>query len=218
MALSSRNDNEIEEILNNPDDLERDPTGQFIRFNNVIGIETSKKVYEGLDTYNDVKIAWSKIEVGQIGEAGLKKCCQEAELWKSLNHQNISVTLTGMVKLADFGVAVYKEPSNFTILLLVHQSTGHLRFLAMVSCENIYSEYKNLADIDDAVKSGVMPVALEQVYDPQLKRFIERCLVPSSQRPVASELLKDPFLTDRKSGHTISVFVFFVGFDDICFT
>lgn len=30
--------------------------------------------------------------------------------------------------------------------------------------------------------------------DPQVKNFIEKCLVPASMRPPASELLKDPFL------------------------
>uniref|UniRef100_A0A803MT62 non-specific serine/threonine protein kinase n=1 Tax=Chenopodium quinoa TaxID=63459 RepID=A0A803MT62_CHEQI len=268
MASSSQKDSEIEVIINNPEILEIDPTGQFIRFNKLIRIETSNKVYEGLDTYNDIQIAWSKIEAGEIGEAGLKKFCQEAEMWKSLNHRNIlkcytywttfsnknwcrqilralhylhseniihlDVNADNIVvdeksgRLADFSVAVYKESSNvccttagateyrapevlsyeYNDLADIH-SFG-MTVLQMVTYEKIYSEYKNLTDIDDAVKSGVMPVALEQVYDPQLKRFIKRCVAPASQRPSASKLLKDPFLatTDQRSLVKAAVFGF----------
>lgn len=41
---------------------------------------------------------------------------------------------------------------------------------------------------------GVKPAALGKVHDPQIKEFIEKCLVPVSQRFSAKELLKDPFL------------------------
>ncbi|XP_021737584.1 serine/threonine-protein kinase WNK8-like [Chenopodium quinoa] len=96
---------------------------------------------------------------------------------------------SGMVKLADFGVAVYKEPSNvynttagapkyrapeyrapevfsckFNHLADIH-SFG-MTVLQLVSCKKIYNEYKKLADIDDAFQSGVMHVALGEVTDP----------------------------------------------------
>lgn len=41
---------------------------------------------------------------------------------------------------------------------------------------------------------GVKPAALSKVTDPQVKLFIEKCLVPAAQRLSAEELLKDPFL------------------------
>lgn len=41
---------------------------------------------------------------------------------------------------------------------------------------------------------GVKPAALGKVHDPQIKKFIEKCLVPVSERSSAKELLKDPFL------------------------
>lgn len=41
---------------------------------------------------------------------------------------------------------------------------------------------------------GIKPASLGKVNDPQVKQFIEKCLVPASMRLPAIELLKDPFL------------------------
>lgn len=41
---------------------------------------------------------------------------------------------------------------------------------------------------------GVKPASLGKVVDPQVKGFIEKCLVPAPQRLPAKDLLKDPFL------------------------
>ena len=41
---------------------------------------------------------------------------------------------------------------------------------------------------------GVKPASLRKLSDPEVKQFIEKCLVPASQRLPAKELLKDPFL------------------------
>lgn len=41
---------------------------------------------------------------------------------------------------------------------------------------------------------GIKPAALSKVSDPQVKQFIEKCLVPASMRLPAVEILKDPFL------------------------
>lgn len=39
-----------------------------------------------------------------------------------------------------------------------------------------------------------MPASLSKVTNPEMKKFIESCLVPASSRPSAKQLLKDPFL------------------------
>lgn len=46
---------------------------------------------------------------------------------------------------------------------------------------------------------GVKPAALAKVSDPNVKQFIEKCLVPASMRLSASELLKDPFLATENA-------------------
>jgi WNK lysine deficient protein kinase len=46
---------------------------------------------------------------------------------------------------------------------------------------------------------GIKPASLGKVNDPQVKQFIEKCLVPASMRLTAMELLKDPFLATGNS-------------------
>lgn len=65
--------------------------------------------------------------------------------------------------------------------------------LELITCDYPYSECKNVAQIYKKVTTGVKPLALGKIKDPQVKGFIEKCLVPAGQRPSAAELLKDPF-------------------------
>ncbi|KAE9586514.1 putative protein kinase WNK-NRBP family [Lupinus albus] len=71
--------------------------------------------------------------------------------------------------------------------------------LEMITCEYPYSECKNPAQIYKKVTSGIKPAALSKVNDPEMKRFIEKCLVPASMRLPASELLKHPFLATENT-------------------
>lgn len=76
--------------------------------------------------------------------------------------------------------------------------------LELVTCECPYSECKNAGQIYKKVISGVKPAALGKLKDPQVKKFIEKCLVPASERLPAIELLKDPFLLCGNSKEFIS--------------
>ncbi|KAI3727789.1 hypothetical protein L6452_16409 [Arctium lappa] len=69
--------------------------------------------------------------------------------------------------------------------------------LELITCEYPYKECKNHAQIYKKVTSGIKPAGLAKVKDPQVKQFIEKCLVPASQRLSAAELLKDPFLSSE---------------------
>ncbi|CAN6246603.1 unnamed protein product [Urochloa humidicola] len=66
--------------------------------------------------------------------------------------------------------------------------------LEIFTLEYPYSECTNPAQIFKKVSTGVKPAALAKIADPQVKQFIEKCLVPASQRASAKELLQDPFL------------------------
>ncbi|XP_076956067.1 putative serine/threonine-protein kinase WNK10 [Bidens hawaiensis] len=66
--------------------------------------------------------------------------------------------------------------------------------LELITCEYPYSECKNHGQIYKKVINGIKPAALSKVRDPEVKAFIEKCLVPVSQRPSAKDLLSDPFL------------------------
>ncbi|KAL5053291.1 hypothetical protein RYX36_033973 [Vicia faba] len=76
--------------------------------------------------------------------------------------------------------------------------------LELVTSEYPYSECRNSAQIYKKVSSGIKPVALSRVIDPEIKSFIEKCLVPATQRMSAKELLMDPFVQVNGSAKNIS--------------
>ncbi|KAF5935277.1 hypothetical protein HYC85_026406 [Camellia sinensis] len=75
----------------------------------------------------------------------------------------------------------------------------------LVTCEYPYTECRNTAQIYKKVSSGIKPAALCQVKDPQVKQFIEKCLVPVYLRLSAAELLEDPFLSFENSKETLQL-------------
>ncbi|KAL5211249.1 hypothetical protein ABZP36_022096 [Zizania latifolia] len=77
--------------------------------------------------------------------------------------------------------------------------------LEMFSLEYPYSECRNAAQIFKKVSKGVKPVALAKITNLQAKQFIEKCLVPASERSSAKELLQDPFLCPDNSNGLVSI-------------
>lgn len=92
--------------------------------------------------------------------------------------------------------------------------------LEMVTCEYPYNECRNQAQIYKKVTSvcvlltfylnveafcilpqmngilqGIKPQSLSRVEDPQVRQFIDKCLLPASSRPTALQLSMDPFLS-----------------------
>lgn len=136
---------------------------------------------------------------------------------RDLKCDNIFVNgFNGQVKIGDLGLAIvmqqpfarscigtpefmapelYDEEYNE----LVDIYSFGMCVLEMVTGEYPYSECTNPAQIFKKVTSGVKPAALSRVGDPQVKQFIEKCLVPASLRLSAGELLKDPFLASENS-------------------
>ncbi|KAM1819207.1 hypothetical protein ACFX15_000828 [Malus domestica] len=117
----------------------------------------------------------------------------------------------GEVKIGDLGLAtVMQQPTARSVIgtpefmapelyeeeynELVDVYSFGMCMLEMVTFEYPYCECKSPAQIFKKVTSGVKPAALGKVNDPQIKRFIEKCLVPASERLSAKELLKDAFL------------------------
>ncbi|XWS46266.1 hypothetical protein CRYUN_Cryun14cG0050200 [Craigia yunnanensis] len=67
------------------------------------------------------------------------------------------------------------------------------------SFKELYEEeYNELIDVYSfgmcMLEMGIKPASLSKVVDPQIKEFIEKCLVPASERLSAMEFLDDPFL------------------------
>ncbi|KAF3615107.1 hypothetical protein FXO38_35305 [Capsicum annuum] len=94
------------------------------------------------------------------------------------------------------GIPEFKAPEFYEEEYneLVDTYSFGMCMLELVTFEDPYSECKNPTQIFKKVSSGVKPASLGKVTDPQIKAFIEKCLVPASLRLPAKDLLKDPFL------------------------
>lgn len=68
--------------------------------------------------------------------------------------------------------------------------------LEMVTMEIPYIECDNIAKIYKKVTSGVKPLSMNKVTDPEVRAFIDKCIARPRARPSASELLNDPFFSE----------------------
>ncbi|KAL7167802.1 hypothetical protein ACSBR2_038289 [Camellia fascicularis] len=128
----------------------------------------------------------------------------------------------GEVKIGDLGLAtIMQKPTAHSVIgtpefmapelyeeeynELVDIYSFGMCMLELVTCEYPYTECRNTAQIYKKVSSGIKPAALCQVKDPQVKQFIEKCLVPVYLRLSAAELLEDPFLSFENSKETLQL-------------
>ncbi|KAK2978665.1 hypothetical protein RJ640_019122 [Escallonia rubra] len=122
----------------------------------------------------------------------------------------------GEVKIGDLGFAtIMQQPTAQSVIgtpefmapelyeeeynELVDIYSFGMCILELITCEYPYSECKNQAQIYKKVISGIKPAALGKVKDPQVKQFIEKCLLPQAERLPSAELLRDPFLSSETS-------------------
>lgn len=270
-----------------PEYVEKDPTGRYVRFGEVLGKGAFKSVYRAFDEVNGTEVAWNRVKINDVLQSPecLEKLYSEVHLLKTLKHENIiklydswvddkkkTVNMItelftsgnlreyrkkhknvdmkavknwarqilrglaylhshnppvihrdlkcdnifingnhGEVKIGDLGLAiVMQQPTARSVIgtpefmapELYEEEYNELAdiysfgmcMLEMVTFEYPYCECKNPAQIFKKVTSGIKPASLAKVKDPRMKEFIEKCLVPASERLPAKELLKDPFL------------------------
>ncbi|KAL9245430.1 hypothetical protein vseg_019088 [Gypsophila vaccaria] len=270
-----------------PDYVEKDPSGRYVRFAEVLGKGAFKTVYKGFDEVDGIEVAWNRVKIDDVLQSpeGLEKLYSEVHLLKSLKHENIiklydswvddkkkTVNMItelftsgnlrqyrrkhkhvdmkavknwarqilrgldylhshnppvihrdlkcdnifingnhGEVKIGDLGLATVMQQSSAKSVIgtpefmapelyeeeyneLIDIYSFGMCMLEMVTFEYPYNECKNPAQIYRKVTSGIKPASLSKVKDPQVREFIEKCLVPASERLPAKELLKDPFL------------------------
>ncbi|KAJ9173768.1 hypothetical protein P3X46_016873 [Hevea brasiliensis] len=277
---------------------EKDPTGRYIRYDEILGRGAFKTVHKAFDEVDGIEVAWNQVSIEDVLQSPdqLERLHSEVHLLKSLKHENImkfyhswvddknktinmitelftsgslrqyrkkhkSVDIkaiknwarqilrglqylhshsppiihrdlkcdnvfvngnNGEVKIGDLGLAiVMQQPTARSVIgtpefmapelyeeeynELVDIYSFGMCMLEMVTCEYPYGECKNPAQIYKKVTSGIKPASLGKVSDPQVKQFIEKCLVPVSMRLPASELLKDPFLATENSKEIVSI-------------
>ncbi|CAN8245616.1 unnamed protein product [Cochlearia groenlandica] len=269
------------------DFAEKDPSGRYIRYNDVLGRGAFKTVYKAFDELEGIEVAWNLMSIEDVMQmpGQLERLYSEVHLLKALKHENIiklfyswvddknktinmitelftSGSLrvyrkkhrkvdckaiknwarqilkglhylhsqsppvihrdlkcdnifvngnTGEVKIGDLGLAaVMQQPTARSVIgtpefmapelyeeeynELVDIYSFGMCMLEMVTCEYPYSECRNQAQIYKKVTSGIKPQSLSKVDDPQVKQFIEKCLLPAPSRPTALDLMKDLFL------------------------
>ncbi|KAG0457180.1 hypothetical protein HPP92_022013 [Vanilla planifolia] len=276
--------------------VEIDPTGRYIRYEDVLGRGAFKIVYRAFDEVDGLEVAWNQVSVDQVLQSpeNLERLYSEVHLLRSLKHENVvkfyyswvdehnktiniitelftsgslrqyrrkhkKVDLKaiknwarqilhgleylhnhnppilhrdikcdnifvngnhGEVKIGDLGLATFMQQSiarsvigtpEFMAPELYDEEYNELAdiysfgmcVLELVTMEYPYSECKNPAQIYKKVSSGIKPAALAKIVDPQIRQFIEKCLVQASERLTAKELLKDPFLLGDNSATPI---------------
>ncbi|KAK4482871.1 hypothetical protein RD792_010044 [Penstemon davidsonii] len=94
---------------------------------------------------------------------------------------------------------VYEEEYNE----LVDIYSFGMCILEMVTFDYPYSECTHPAQIYKKVISGKKPDALYKVKDPEVRRFVEKCLCTVADRLSAWELLNDPFLQIDDYGYDL---------------
>ncbi|XP_010445748.2 PREDICTED: serine/threonine-protein kinase WNK8 [Camelina sativa] len=269
------------------DFAEKDPSGRYIRYDDVLGRGAFKTVYKAFDEVDGIEVAWNLVSIEDVMQmpGQLERLYSEVHLLKALKHENIiklfyswvdeknktinmitelftsgSLRLyrkkhrkvdpkaiknwarqilkglnylhsqtppvihrdlkcdnifvngnTGEVKIGDLGLAtVLQQPTARSVIgtpefmapelyeeeynELVDIYSFGMCMLEMVTCEYPYNECRNQAQIYKKVTSGIKPQSLNKVDDPQVRQFIEKCLLPASLRPTALDLSKDPFL------------------------
>ncbi|CAH8310287.1 unnamed protein product [Eruca vesicaria subsp. sativa] len=283
MAFGSGNSGMEEEA----DFADKDPTGRYIRYHDILGRGAFKTVYKAFDEVDGIEVAWNLVSIEDVMQmpGQLERLYSEVHLLKSLKHDNIiklfnswvdektktinmitelftsgSLRLyrkkhrkvdpkaiknwarqilkglnylhsqnppvihrdlkcdnifvngnTGEIKIGDLGLAtVLQQPTARSVIgtpefmapelyeeeynELVDIYSFGMCMLEMVTCEYPYNECKNQAQIYKKVTSGIKPQSLSRVDDPQVKQFIDKCLLPAASRPNALELSMDPFL------------------------
>ncbi|KAJ3282681.1 Serine/threonine-protein kinase wnk4 [Borealophlyctis nickersoniae] len=118
----------------------------------------------------------------------------------------------GQAKIGDLGLAVVKSKDHVSSVLGTPEfmapelydekydekvdiwSFG-LMVLEIVTKEYPYSECTNQAQIYKKVSSGIKPLSMQKVTDPETRDFIDLCTqFDGRRRPSAADLLRHPFL------------------------
>uniref|UniRef100_A0A0D9VJD7 non-specific serine/threonine protein kinase n=1 Tax=Leersia perrieri TaxID=77586 RepID=A0A0D9VJD7_9ORYZ len=70
---------------------EVDPTGRYIRYNEVLGRGAMKTVYKAFDEVEGIEVAWSQVEIDEVMQSpdNLERLYSEVHLLKSLKHENV---------------------------------------------------------------------------------------------------------------------------------
>ncbi|XP_029126989.1 probable serine/threonine-protein kinase WNK4 isoform X3 [Cajanus cajan] len=90
-SLPPNNDFKIGESRDFEVVVEKDPTGRYLRYNEILGKGAFKIVYKGFDEVDGIEVAWNQVRIDELYQSvdNLAKLNFEVDLLKSLKHENI---------------------------------------------------------------------------------------------------------------------------------
>ncbi|CAN1335111.1 Probable serine/threonine-protein kinase WNK3 [Linum perenne] len=73
------------------DFVEKDPTGRYGRYKEILGKGAFKKVYRAFDEFEGIEVAWNQVKVADLlrNSVDLERLYSEVHLLKTLKHKNI---------------------------------------------------------------------------------------------------------------------------------
>lgn len=102
-----------------PDFVEKDPNGRYVRYNEVLGKGAFKTVYKAFDLLEGIEVAWSRVKIEDVMQSpeSLGKLYSEIHLLRQVKHENV-------MKLYDSWVDDKKKTVNMITELF---TSGNLR-------------------------------------------------------------------------------------------
>lgn len=73
------------------DYAEIDPTGRYVRYQDVLGRGAFKTVYKAFDETDGIEVAWNQVKIDEVLQSpeNLERLYSEVHLLKALRHDNI---------------------------------------------------------------------------------------------------------------------------------
>ncbi|KAH0934376.1 hypothetical protein HID58_011493 [Brassica napus] len=169
-----------------PEVLEVDPTNRYIRYKEVIGKGAFKTVY----SYHVLSMFLHRFSVCNLNSEEIR--------YKAFDEVDGIEVAWNQVRIDD----VLQSPNSLERLYSEVRLLKSLKHSNIIRFYNSWIDDKNktvniiteLFTSGSLRKYGIKPASLSRVQDPEVKQFIETCLLPASERLSAKELLLDPFL------------------------
>jgi len=109
--------------------VERDPTGRYVRFAEILGEGASKTVYKAFDEVDGIEVAWNRTELSKEilnSKEELEKLYVEANLLMSLNHENVIRCFHSWIDAENKTINMITELFTSGSLRLYRDKHGHL--------------------------------------------------------------------------------------------
>ncbi|RZC62436.1 hypothetical protein C5167_024201 [Papaver somniferum] len=91
MDLTESIDEDNHDDPPDPDVVETDPSGRYIRYREILGRGAFKTVYKGFDEVDGIEVAWNQVRIGEVihSDQDLERLYAEVNILKTVKDNNI---------------------------------------------------------------------------------------------------------------------------------